>query len=51
VRIQQILEDKGTDICVVPRDVTIAEIIKVLADKRIGTALVRGQDRSLAGIQ
>ena len=50
MQIQQILERKGTSICAVPRDATIGEIVTVLADKRIGTVLVREQDHSLAGI-
>ena len=50
VQIQQILESKGTAICVVPRDETIGEIVKILVDKRIGTVLVTEHDNSLAGI-
>jgi len=50
VRIQQILEKKGAAISVVPRDVTVIDIVKILADKRIGTLLVTEPDNSLAGI-
>lgn len=50
MQIQEIIENNGRAICVVPRHATVADVVKVLADKRIGTVLVRGQDQSLAGI-
>lgn len=48
--IHQILENKGTSICEVPRETTVGEIVRILADKRIGAVLVTEQDHSLAGI-
>jgi len=48
--IQQVLDKKGAAISVVPRNSTVAHIVGILADKRIGTLLVTEQDNSLAGI-
>jgi CBS domain-containing protein len=45
-----ILAHKGRDVLTVEPGTTLAEVIKVLADKRIGAALILGADRRIAGI-
>jgi CBS domain-containing protein len=45
-----ILAGKGRDIVTVEPSASLAEAIKVLADKRIGAALILGADRRIAGI-
>ncbi|MDP6876601.1 MAG: CBS domain-containing protein [Alphaproteobacteria bacterium] len=48
--VQEILYTKGSAICAVPRDASMGEIVRTLADEHIGTVLVTEQDDSLAGI-
>ncbi len=50
MRILDILEKKDAAVHTVPREATVGEIIKLLADEGIGTVLVTEQDNSLAGI-
>jgi CBS domain-containing protein len=45
-----ILADKGRDIVTIEPNANLAEAIRVLAEKRIGAALVLGADRRIAGI-
>ena len=45
-----ILAGKGRDVITIEPGANLAEAIKVLADKRIGAALVLGADRRIAGI-
>jgi CBS domain-containing protein len=45
-----ILAGKGRDVVTIEPAVRLAEAVKVLADKRIGAALVLGADRRIAGI-
>ena len=45
-----ILAHKGRDIVTIEPSASLAEAIKVLAEKRIGAALVLGADRRIAGI-
>ena len=48
--VSNILADKGRDIVTIEPSASLAEAIKVLAEKRIGAALVLGADRRIAGI-
>jgi CBS domain-containing protein len=45
-----ILAGKGRDIVTIEPSASLAEAIKVLAEKRIGAALILGADRRIAGI-
>jgi CBS domain-containing protein len=45
-----ILAGKGRNVVTVEPGASLAEAIKVLADKRIGAALILGADRRIAGI-
>ncbi len=45
-----ILAHKGRDVVTVEPGATVAEAIRVLAEKRIGAALILGADRRIAGI-
>jgi CBS domain-containing protein len=45
-----ILAGKGRDVVTIEPGANLAEAIKVLADKRIGAALILGADRRIAGI-
>jgi CBS domain-containing protein len=45
-----ILAGKGRDIVTIEPGSSLAEAIKVLAEKRIGAALILGADRRIAGI-
>jgi CBS domain-containing protein len=45
-----ILAGKGRDVVTIEPSANLAEAIKVLAEKRIGAALILGADRRIAGI-
>jgi CBS domain-containing protein len=45
-----ILAGKGRDIVTIEPNASLAEAIKMLAEKRIGAALILGADRRIAGI-
>ena len=45
-----ILAGKGRDVVTIEPSASLAEAIKVLADKRIGAALILGADHRIAGI-
>jgi CBS domain-containing protein len=45
-----ILAHKGRDVLTIDPTQSLAEAVKLLADKRIGAALVLGADRRIAGI-
>jgi CBS domain-containing protein len=45
-----ILAGKGRDVVTIEPSASLAEAIKVLAEKRIGAALILGADRRIAGI-
>lgn len=45
-----ILAGKGRDVVTIEPSANLAEAIRVLAEKRIGAALVLGADRRIAGI-
>jgi CBS domain-containing protein len=48
--VSTILADKGREIVTIEPAATLAEAAKLLAEKRIGAALVLGADRRLVGI-
>jgi CBS domain-containing protein len=50
MNVSNILAHKGRDVVTIDPTQSIAEAIKLLADKRIGAALVLGADRRIAGI-
>jgi CBS domain-containing protein len=45
-----ILADKGRDIVTIEPSASLTEAVKLLAEKRIGAALILGADRRIAGI-
>lgn len=45
-----ILAAKGQDVVTIEPSATLGEAVKVLAEKRIGAALILGADRRIAGI-
>jgi CBS domain-containing protein len=45
-----ILAGKGRDVVTIEPSASLAEAIRVLAEKRIGAALILGADRRIAGI-
>jgi CBS domain-containing protein len=45
-----ILAEKGRETFTIEPSASLAEAVKVLADKRIGAALILGADRRIAGI-
>ncbi|WP_411817765.1 CBS domain-containing protein [Hyphococcus sp. DH-69] len=50
MKVEQILQIKGTDIHSVPPDAKIAEAVSLLNDKNIGAVLVREQNGNVVGI-
>ncbi len=50
MRIDEILDQKGHDICAVPHGTAVGDIVKTMAEERIGTVLVTDQDEKLSGI-
>jgi CBS domain-containing protein len=48
--VSMILAGKGRDVVTIEPSANLAEAIKVLADQRIGAALILGADRRIAGI-
>ncbi len=50
MNVEQLLGDKGRDVVTVPPHRTLAEVIRTLADKRIGAVVVTGADGVLVGI-
>jgi CBS domain-containing protein len=45
-----ILADKGREVVTVEPNARLAEAVRILAEKRIGAALILGADRRIAGI-
>ena len=45
-----ILANKGRDVVAIEPNASLAEAVRLLAEKRIGAALILGADRRLAGI-
>jgi len=50
MRVAQILTNKGGDIFAITPEATVADLVRTLADRRVGALLVRGADGALAGI-
>ncbi len=48
--VQDLLQDKGTDVVTVPVDCSVYEALKKMSDLNIGALLVLGPDSSMAGI-
>jgi CBS domain-containing protein len=48
--VSMILAEKGRDVVVTELGATLAEAAKLLADRRIGAALILGADRRIVGI-
>lgn len=48
--VSTILAEKGRDVVTIEPHATLAEAVKLLADKRIGAALILGADRRISGI-
>ena len=48
--VSTILAEKGRDVVTIEPNATLAEAAKLLAEKRIGAALVLGADRRISGI-
>lgn len=48
--VSTILADKGRDVVAIDPHATLAQAAKLLADKRIGAALILGADRRISGI-
>jgi len=48
--VKHILLDKGRDVVTIASEATLSEATRLLARKRIGAVIVRGQDGSIAGI-
>jgi CBS domain-containing protein len=50
MQVKHILRDKGRDVVTIAGEATLSEATRLLARKRIGAVVVRGEDGSLAGI-
>ncbi len=50
MQVRHILFDKGREIHAITADATLAEAIRILAQRRIGAVVVTGEDGSLVGI-
>lgn len=50
MKVEQILESKGTDVYAVGENDAIADAVAMLNDKNIGAVVVRGADDKIAGI-
>lgn len=50
VQVSVLLQTKGSDVVSVRTEVDVAEVIRVLAEHRIGAAVVTDDDRSIVGI-
>lgn len=48
--VKHILSNKGRDIICIPADALLAEAVRLLARKRIGAVIARGEAGKLAGI-
>ncbi len=48
--VQDLLQDKGTDVVTVPVDCSVYEALQKMSDLNIGALLVLGPDSSMAGI-
>jgi CBS domain-containing protein len=48
--VSTILAEKGRDVVTIEPNATLAEAAKLLAEKRIGAALILGADRRISGI-
>lgn len=50
MHVATILEQKGRAVVTVPRDATLSDVVRALADKRIGAVVVLGGHREVVGI-
>jgi len=50
MQVKHILREKGREVVTIAADATLSEAARLLARKRIGAAVVRGADGSIAGI-
>jgi CBS domain-containing protein len=50
MRVLQILTDKGGDIFAITPRASVAELVRTLADRKVGALLVRESDGKIAGI-
>lgn len=50
MQVKHILFQKGREVVTIPGDATLSEAARVMARRRIGAIVVRGQDGSFAGI-
>lgn len=50
MKVEQILQSKGTEVYAVSEDAAIAEAVAILNDKNIGAVLVRDSKDGIAGI-
>lgn len=50
MQVKHILREKGRDVITIASDATLSEAARLLARKRIGAAIVRDQDGTIAGI-
>lgn len=50
MQIKHILRDKGREVVTISVDATMSEAARMLAHKRIGALIVRGNDGGIAGI-
>jgi CBS domain-containing protein len=48
--VQTIIDRKGNDVATAGPQNTVAEIVKMLADRRIGAIVITGADRRIVGI-
>jgi len=50
MHVAQILKEKGRAVEVLPDDVTLMDVVRVLSAKRIGAVVITGVDKRIAGI-
>jgi CBS domain-containing protein len=50
MRVLQILTNKGGDIFAITPQASVAELVRTLADRKVGALLVRESDGEIAGI-
>lgn len=50
MRISEVLRRKGADVATVRSDMTVAELVALLAERRIGAAVVSDSDSAVDGI-
>jgi CBS domain-containing protein len=50
MQVKHILYQKGREVVTIPSDATLCDAARLLAGRRIGAVIVRGQDGNFAGI-